>query len=59
MKELVKKEGWGKCPKCQRIGEKKEGCNYMYCLCKQHYCYLCGAMLTEAEHFSHFQNVPG
>ncbi|CAD8154449.1 unnamed protein product [Paramecium octaurelia] len=45
-----------KCPKCNNMCEKISGCNFMYCRCKTNFCFLCDAELTEAYHFSHWQN---
>ncbi|KAK6540485.1 hypothetical protein TWF694_009275 [Orbilia ellipsospora] len=45
VKELIataEKRGWSPCPKCNRIIEKRDGCNYVYCLCGTYFCYVCG-----------------
>lgn len=47
-----------KCPKCQEIIEKEQGCNYVQCpwpACHRFsFCYLCLKPLSEEEHYSHF-----
>lgn len=62
--KLIEKEKWKKCPKCGSIVEKTEFCNYIRCksnICQKNtcFCYLCGDILTEETHYTHFdQNNP-
>ena len=46
------------CPHCGNAGVLSDGCKYLYCRCKGHFCALCGVKLTESEHFTHFLNAP-
>jgi E3 ubiquitin-protein ligase RNF19A len=42
--EVIKQLNIKKCPKCQILMEKKEGCNHMTCgnyLCKYEFCWIC------------------
>jgi hypothetical protein len=39
---LAKQNKWRPCPSCNAIVELKQGCNHIYCLCGNEYCYLCG-----------------
>ena len=39
---LIKKEEWSRCPSCQHVVEKSEGCNFMECICGTEFCYGCG-----------------
>lgn len=32
-----------KCPSCNAMVERNQGCNFMTCRCKTHFCYVCGA----------------
>ncbi|KAM3142537.1 hypothetical protein pb186bvf_005439 [Paramecium bursaria] len=56
----AKQMGLARCPKCKAYAEKISGCNFMTCqskLCEGRvsYCNLCDILLTEADHFSHFE----
>lgn len=42
IKVLIKKEEWNRCPSCQHVVEKTEGCNFMECICGTEFCYGCG-----------------
>ncbi|KXS21338.1 RWD-domain-containing protein [Gonapodya prolifera JEL478] len=47
------------CPECGLHVQKSDGCNHMTCSrCKTHFCYLCGAWLSPARPYTHF-NQPG
>lgn len=43
-----------KCPKCGNHGyhDAGDGCNFIYCPCKNTFCYYCGVNVTEADHGS-------
>jgi hypothetical protein len=43
---------------CGEAGQLGDGCKYLYCRCKGHFCAPCGVKLTESEHFTHFLNAP-
>ncbi len=32
-------------------------CKFAYCTCKGIFCFVCGAKLTEADHYRHFTGV--
>ena len=56
--EFIRAEGLRPCPECFAVGELKSGCKFVYCTCKNTFCYLCGRSLTEEQHYSHFQDGP-
>jgi len=56
--ELFNKKLAQKCPKCGAITERIDGCNFLTCVCKQDFCFLCWAPLDASKHFSHFNNEP-
>ena len=61
--KIMQAAGAMKCPHCHIYGAKPDGCNFAYCgsaACqkKKYFCYLCGSPLTEADHYSHFNNQP-
>ncbi|KAK8064672.1 hypothetical protein PG994_007310 [Apiospora phragmitis] len=50
--QLAEEKGWRKCPTCNAMTERIEGCNYMICHCGQGFCYKCGIpMQDEVDHF--------
>ena len=45
------------CPTCSASVQKLEGCNHMICsVCQQHFCYLCGAWLSAANPYQHYND---
>lgn len=63
LKKLMQNSGAMRCPHCKNYGIKPDGCNFIYCTsaaCQKRkmFCYLCGIPLTEADHFTHFNNQP-
>ncbi|XP_022645799.1 E3 ubiquitin-protein ligase RNF14-like isoform X1 [Varroa destructor] len=52
------KENAKKCPRCQTIIQKSEGCNKMQCWkCSTRFCYLCGKSLEHlADPYLHFSD---
>jgi hypothetical protein len=52
--QAMEEFGFAQCPKCKEGAELKQGCKYVYCRCKQHFCYHCSRPLAENQHFSHF-----
>ena len=43
------------CPTCDARAQKTHGCNHMICFkCNTHFCYLCGAFLTSANPYQHY-----
>ncbi|KII92508.1 hypothetical protein PLICRDRAFT_104254, partial [Plicaturopsis crispa FD-325 SS-3] len=40
---LGAREGWARCPGCNRMIELNLGCNHMTCICKTQFCYVCKA----------------
>ena len=42
LKKLVLRQGWMQCPRCRTSVERVSGCDHMYCLCGQRFCYSCG-----------------
>lgn len=59
--KMMEKEKWMKCPKCKSIVEKIEFCNFIRCqsnICQKNvcFCYLCGEILKEEDHYLHYQD---
>lgn len=52
MRKLAKKKKWPKCPNCNYIVEKTEGCIHMTCNCGFEFCYTCGLKWSESSHWS-------
>ncbi|XP_058220919.1 probable E3 ubiquitin-protein ligase ARI1 isoform X1 [Rhododendron vialii] len=44
------------CPKCLKAVEKNGGCNLVYCICGQTFCWLCGAATGSAHTWDSIQN---
>ncbi|KAI9574145.1 hypothetical protein HD554DRAFT_2702 [Boletus coccyginus] len=42
VRSLATKKGWKTCPSCEMIVERTYGCDYMFCRCRQVFCYKCG-----------------
>jgi hypothetical protein len=40
--EMGRAREWQRCPGCERVVEKTEGCVHMVCLCGTEFCYRCG-----------------
>lgn len=63
--ELAKKHGYKKCPQCDVLIEKTEGCNHMSCRCGAHICWRCMAVSDHRGPFNgttiyeHMNNVHG
>jgi len=48
---LVKNEGWKRCPGCQVPIDKYQGCNHISCTapaCNTHFCYVCGEIIIRS-----------
>ena len=56
--EYLKENKMKRCPKCLLPAELKSGCNFIRCVCKSSYCYLCGRGLDESMHYSHYYKGP-
>jgi len=59
---FVSANGLKRCPVCGNAAEKLSGCNFLYCcssVCKQQtfFCNLCGKILYEKWHISHFKTA--
>ncbi|KAG2076422.1 hypothetical protein BDR04DRAFT_765108 [Suillus decipiens] len=49
-----------KCPTCQALIEKVDGCNHMTCtLCKSHICWRCMGVFSAATIYDHMRNEHG
>ena len=66
MHELLEAGEIRQCPKCKQNCAKGEGCKFMLTHkapngkpCNCYFCWLCGVELTNAQHFTHFQDAPG
>ncbi|BAP72285.1 translation termination inhibitor protein ITT1 [Kluyveromyces marxianus] len=52
-----KNSGTTKCPGCQTVIEKSEGCNKMKCtVCLKYFCFLCRAMLHQQDPYAHYND---
>lgn len=63
LRKTMENSGAMRCPHCKNYGVKPDGCNFIYCTSaacqkKKMFCYMCGVVLTEADHFTHFFNKP-
>ncbi|ODV85444.1 hypothetical protein CANARDRAFT_151336 [[Candida] arabinofermentans NRRL YB-2248] len=57
--ELVGQEGSGisRCPICQLVVQRSEGCNKMTCTrCFNYFCNLCGEILQKVDPYEHYNN---
>lgn len=53
--DLAERMHWKRCPTCQTMVEKNQGCNTMTCICKTIFCYVCGQNLSRMDRTSsHF-----
>ena len=41
LQEMSQDKRWSRCPSCQHLVEKSEGCNHMRCICGQNFCHTC------------------
>ncbi|CCM05343.1 uncharacterized protein FIBRA_07557 [Fibroporia radiculosa] len=48
-----------KCPQCQVLIEKLEGCNHMSCKCGAHICWRCMGIFTRNTIYPHMHEVHG
>ncbi|RPA83187.1 hypothetical protein BJ508DRAFT_324776 [Ascobolus immersus RN42] len=46
---LAAEEKWKRCYRCGRMVEKTKWCNHMTCMCKAHFCYVCGGSYKEGH----------
>jgi ornithine carbamoyltransferase len=40
--ELARNNRWKRCPGCQSMVEREDGCFFMTCSCRTRFCYECG-----------------
>ncbi|CAO3655546.1 unnamed protein product [Mucor fragilis] len=43
----AKEKSWTRCPKCQNLIERKDGCLTIWCKCGAEFCYRCGGYSTQ------------
>jgi len=48
LEHLMTQQGWKHCPGCKTPVAKNQGCNHMACKCKMHFCYICGANISQS-----------
>jgi len=51
LQQLLKREGWKRCPGCNIPVQKSAGCNHIACSapgCNTHFCYRCGQILIRS-----------
>ncbi|KAJ9642713.1 hypothetical protein H2204_002361 [Knufia peltigerae] len=46
---LGKEKKWPRCPSCQTMIERNEGCDHMECVCGVEFCYRCGELFDEDD----------
>ncbi|KAK7726327.1 hypothetical protein SLS57_003413 [Botryosphaeria dothidea] len=46
---LAQENKWKRCPRCQRMVERIEGCDDMLCVCGAAFCYICGVEWKSGE----------
>eukprot|EP00747_Dinoflagellata_sp_TGD_P207787 gnl/TRDRNA2_/TRDRNA2_81326_c0_seq1.p1 gnl/TRDRNA2_/TRDRNA2_81326_c0~~gnl/TRDRNA2_/TRDRNA2_81326_c0_seq1.p1 ORF type:complete len:469 (-),score=61.13 gnl/TRDRNA2_/TRDRNA2_81326_c0_seq1:36-1385(-) len=64
LRKLIDNMNWTRCPVCRNLCERESGCNFMTCPSEQcksetHFCYLCGELLTKADHARHYEGFDG
>ncbi|KAI4312087.1 hypothetical protein MLD38_036939 [Melastoma candidum] len=52
VKELVKEQKWGRCPKCKFYVKRTNGCHHITCRCGFEFCYGCGSDWRGGPHLS-------
>ncbi|KAJ3500093.1 hypothetical protein NLJ89_g9943 [Agrocybe chaxingu] len=58
--ELAARSGYKRCPRCQVMVEKTEGCNHIECRCGAHFCWRClAAFDTHDETYAHMRAAHG
>ncbi|KAJ3331862.1 hypothetical protein HDU76_002001 [Blyttiomyces sp. JEL0837] len=58
--QLADEKKWRRCPSCRAVVERKEGCNYILCLCGVGFCYRCGVRyLSTVATGQHQHGTPG
>ncbi|ORZ02708.1 hypothetical protein BCR43DRAFT_415153, partial [Syncephalastrum racemosum] len=41
---MAESQQWTRCPRCQEMVERREGCNTITCKCQTEFCYVCGSI---------------
>lgn len=64
LRRLIAAQSWKRCPACRNLCERDSGCNFMTCPSEQcqgkvNFCYLCGELLTAADHSKHYEGFEG
>lgn len=64
LRRLIQQQSWKRCPVCRNLCERESGCNFMTCPSeecqgKTFFCYLCGELLTAADHAAHYEGFEG
>ncbi|KAF9000394.1 hypothetical protein BDQ17DRAFT_1282031 [Cyathus striatus] len=57
--EWAKANGVKKCPRCQVLVQKTEGCNHMSCRCGAHFCWICNGVFERGDIYSHMSRAHG
>ncbi|KAJ2936672.1 hypothetical protein H1R20_g414, partial [Candolleomyces eurysporus] len=48
-----------RCPSCNILTEKTEGCNHMTCPCGTHFCWICRGVFAQGTIYEHMSTVHG
>lgn len=56
---LAEEQGWKRCPACDVIIEKTEGCNHVQCRCGAHICWKCVAVFEQETIYEHLRAEHG
>jgi hypothetical protein len=49
LEQLALRKNWKKCPFCNNLVEKNQGCDHMKCRCGKDFCYRCGGVYLKCE----------
>ncbi|KAL1732501.1 hypothetical protein EV714DRAFT_206578 [Schizophyllum commune] len=56
---LIAEQNFKRCPTCQVLVEKTEGCNHISCRCGAHFCWRCTQVFPRDEIYDHMTQAHG
>uniref|UniRef100_D8PV29 RBR-type E3 ubiquitin transferase n=1 Tax=Schizophyllum commune (strain H4-8 / FGSC 9210) TaxID=578458 RepID=D8PV29_SCHCM len=56
---LIAEQNFKRCPSCQVLVEKTEGCNHISCRCGAHFCWRCTRVFPRDEIYNHMTEAHG